>query len=72
MSPTRKELERRFNHHSPSEEGCANLSRMRAACLELALSIVAVVPYSREQSLALTDLETTMFWANAGIARPKV
>ncbi len=43
---------------------------MRAAAFELSLKIVELVPYSREQSLALTDLETTMFWANAGIARP--
>lgn len=45
---------------------------MRAACLDLAVKIVETVPYSREQSNALTRLEEVMFWANAGIARPKI
>lgn len=36
---------------------------------ELAYMICQNTPTSREQSLALTNLEQAIFWANAAIAR---
>jgi hypothetical protein len=42
---------------------------LRAKAKELAELIVASTPESREQSLALTELEAAIFWANSAIAR---
>lgn len=39
------------------------------ATLSLAGTICRYVPAGREQSLALTNLEQTIMWARAGIAR---
>lgn len=36
---------------------------------KLAMLIVGHTPASREQSIALTELETAVLWANAAIAR---
>lgn len=42
---------------------------LREVAHSFAELIVRVVPESREQSLALTHLEQTVMYANAGIAR---
>lgn len=66
------ELINRFRHHPPgTPERADEHKRVRELCLELALEMTKIVPPGREQALALTHLENTMFWANAGIARQK-
>lgn len=66
------DLEKRFNHHSPKDANVgANITGVRAICLDAAERISALMPEAagREKALMLTNLEQTMFWANAGIAR---
>lgn len=63
------ELDKRFTYHAPKPGQPAIYEGLRAKAWELAELIVATTPTSREQSLALTHLEESVFWANAGLAR---
>lgn len=62
-------LEKRFTYHAPKLGQPEKYTAIRAKAKELAEMIVELVPESREQSLALTNLEQAVMWANAGIAR---
>ena len=63
------ELGRRFNYHAPDVAKEVKHLAIREYCKGLAEYIVDTTPEGREQSLALTHLEESMFWANASIAR---
>ena len=63
------DINNRFTYHSPKNDQPQRYEELRALAKVLALSILERVPESREQSLALTNLEQAIFWANAGIAR---
>ncbi len=63
------ELKKRFTYHSPKEGQPERYQRIRDEAHGLAEIIVDNTPSSREQSLALTNLEQAVFWANAAIAR---
>jgi len=63
------ELNKRFDYHAPDITREAKHHGMREFYKGLAEYIVDSTPESREQSLALTHLEESMFWANASIAR---
>ena len=65
----KERLESDFTYHAPKEGQPARYEMLRSAAKELALMILENTPPSREQSLALTELETAIFWANASIAR---
>lgn len=72
--PDPKTLERvknDFVFHPVNElrDQARRYGHMRERCLELAMYILENTPASREQSLALTNLEQVMFWANGAIAR---
>ena len=58
-----------FTYHAPKPGQPERYEQLRAKAKELALLILEQTPYCREQSLALTNLEQTVFWANAAIAR---
>ena len=62
-------LENDFTYHSPKDTQTARYPLIRAKALELATLIYEMTPPSREQSVAITNLETAVFWANAAIAR---
>lgn len=62
-------LENDFTYHAPKTGQPEQYEALRSAAKSLAYMIVELVPESREQSLALTNLEQAIFWANAGIAR---
>lgn len=65
-----RDLENRFRHHAPKDDVVAmNHGAVRAGCLSLALLLEEIVPDGREKSLAVTNLEQVIFWANAAIAR---
>lgn len=64
-------IDNNFTYHAPTVEQQALYAEIRGQCMELALYIYRATPYSREQSLALTNLEQVMFWANAAVARNK-
>ena len=69
--PTFKDLNNRFTYHKPIPEMNQEdrYKEIRAMALRFARYIVTVTPESREQSLAITRLEETVFWSNAAIAR---
>ncbi|WP_076127904.1 Acb2/Tad1 domain-containing protein [Paenibacillus odorifer] len=62
-------LENNFSYHSPKNGQPEKYTEIRNKAKELAYLIDELVPNSREKSLALTNLEQSVFWANAGIAR---
>lgn len=64
-----KEIEKRFTTVVVTNQGKISLDDMKVRLLELAHAINALMPDGREKSLALTALEETMHWADAGIAR---
>lgn len=64
-----RQIENNFTYHAPKETQPERYVALREAAKGLAFMIVNNTPYSREQSLALTNLEQTIFWANAAIAR---
>jgi len=67
---TPEDLDNRFGYHRPQdEEQIARHANIRIAAREYATAIMENTPSSREQSLALTALEESSFWANAGAAR---
>lgn len=63
------ELANRFTHHPPKGDQAVRYAEIRRRGGELAALIVSMSPLSREQSLALTNLEQAVMWANAAIAR---
>ena len=66
---TKEEIECNFTYHAPKPGQPEIYQDIRTLAKELALEIDEVVPDGREKALALTHLETAVFWANAGIAR---
>ncbi len=58
-----------FKYHAPTPVKVERHKEVRDAAHSFALLLAAYVPESRELSLAVTALEETVFWANAGIAR---
>lgn len=64
------QIGRNFRSYLVNEDQEAEMSAIRNGCLALAATINEFAPDGREKSLALTNLEQVMFWANAAIARP--
>lgn len=58
-----------FTYHPSNEEQGERMKAIRDNCYQLAHLILNLTPASREQSLALTNLEQVSMWANAAIAR---
>ena len=65
----RERINNDFTYHAPTGDKVAAHEAIRDAAREVAHLIVDVTPAGREQSLALTNLEQAVFWANAAIAR---
>lgn len=65
----RDQIENNFTYHAPKGDQAEMYVRLREQAKMLALLICHLTPISREQSLALTNLEQAIFWANAAIAR---
>jgi hypothetical protein len=62
-------LENNFTYHAPKPGMNEKYEALRDKAKELAYLILELTPVSREQSVAMTNLETAIFWANAAIAR---
>lgn len=58
-----------YKYHAPKEGQPAKYEEIRAKAKELAILIDELCPDSREKSVAFTQLETAVMWANAAIAR---
>ena len=64
-----KKLENNFKYHAPKDDQAVRYEKVRGAAKEFAKTLTALCPPSRELSVALTELETAVMWANASIAR---
>ena len=63
------DLEVVYKYHPPFGSQQERYVRIRDEAKAFASTIMALTPTSREQSLALTNLEQAVMWANAAIAR---
>lgn len=64
-----RELARLFEYHPPKTDRTKAVhEQIRGLCKELALNLNALLPDSREKSLALTSVQQAMWAANAAIA----
>jgi hypothetical protein len=63
------QIENNFKYHALKEGQPEKYTAVREKAKELAYLIEALCPYSREKSVALTNLETAVMWANAAVAR---
>lgn len=69
MDDKKAQVEKNFTYHAPKEGQPEKYEQLRNKAKEFAYLILELTPASREQSVALTELETAVFWANAAIAR---
>lgn len=63
------DFENIYKYHAPKEGQAEKYEVIRAKAKELAETIAALCPDSRERSVAFTHLESGVMWANASIAR---
>jgi len=57
-----------FTYHRPTGDQQRRYQSLRNLAKDFAWEIMASCPQSRERSLALTNLQQTVMWANASIA----
>ena len=62
-------IENNFMYHVPKEGQLEKYASIRDKAKDLAYLIEELCPDSREKSLAITNLEQFVMWANASIAR---
>jgi len=65
----KKQVENNFIYHTPKGDQDKRYEQIRSEGKSLAEFLTLVCPSSRELSLALTNLEDAVMWANAAIAR---
>jgi hypothetical protein len=63
------DLDNRFDYHPPNTDTRTIHEHIRGLFKTLSEQAVALTPSGREQSLMVTHLEESLFWANAAIAR---
>jgi hypothetical protein len=56
-------MKKTYAYHKPSDPGLDKIRSLREAFSQLNDKIEELSPKSREQSVALTNLETTAMWA---------
>ncbi len=66
---TKDEMANRYAYHEPKEGQAEKYEAIRNLAKTMAEFVDEVCPESREKSLALTNLEQAVMWANASIAR---
>jgi hypothetical protein len=62
-------LNNNFTYHKPFGDQPQRYEDIRRLAYDLASFLVTSCPESRELSLAMTNLEQAIMWANASIAR---
>lgn len=62
------DIENSFTYHAPKADQPGRYTRLRAAAKDLAELICELCPESRERSLAITNLQQAVMWANSSIA----
>ena len=63
------QIETAFTYHPPKGDQPERYIKIRDAAKNFAFLIDECVPDSREKSVAITNLEQVVMWANAGISR---
>lgn len=63
------DLPKRFTYHPPTPDQVPVYETIRARGRAFAEWLDAHVPDSREKSLAITNIEQAVMWANAAVAR---
>ena len=66
---SQEEIKTRFTYHSPKDGQTEKYEAIRELAKNFAEFINDVCPEFRETSLAMTNLEQAVMWANASIAR---
>ena len=64
-----EELDTRFSYHRPSSDQIEKYASIRTKARSMAEMMNQLCPESRELSLAMTNMEQAVMWANAAIAR---
>lgn len=67
--PQPYDLDKVFTYHAPKPGQPEQYEKLRAKARELAELVMVECPPSRERSLAMANLEQSVMWANAAIAR---
>lgn len=62
-------IENNFTYHPPTAEQIELYKLIRDTAKVFAILVAKTCPESRERSLALTNIEQSVMWANAAIAR---
>ena len=62
-------LNKNFTYYPPEDWQVEKYAKIRAMAHEYAMFLQEACPASRELSIALTNLEQAVMWANAAIAR---
>lgn len=62
-------IENNFKYHAPKGDQQKKYETLRDEGKKMAYLIHDLCPSSREQSIAMTNLEQTVMWANAAIVR---
>lgn len=65
----REDIDNRFNYHAPKGTQPVKYEEIRELARHIAHRLNELCPESREKSLAITQLEGAVMWANAAIAR---
>lgn len=63
------QIENAFTYHPPKGDQPERYVKIRDAAKNFVFPIDECVPDSREKSVAMTNLEQVVMWANAGISR---
>ena len=64
------QIDNNFMYHDDiTDDQIVKLNVLREMAKRFANEINQLCPDSREKSLAMTNLETALFWANASVAR---
>ena len=56
-------IDKPFAYHKPSADGLKKITALRTSFSEVKKAIEDNCPQSRQQSIALTELETAAMWA---------
>jgi len=62
------DLDNVFTYHKPKDGQAERYVALREKAKEFAELVQEICPDSREQSLALTNIQQSVMWANASIA----
>lgn len=62
-------LDNDFSYHPPIGTQAARYEKIRAMAHDFVLAAAVMCPESRELSIAITHVETAVFFMNAAIAR---